>query len=413
MMVTKTTIVSIVLALALVLAAPASAQTYQVLYNFTGQSDGGNPEAGITLDHGGNLYGTTYEGGSSNCSSYGHVGCGTAFKLSRHTGGWTFAALHQFVGIDGANPEARVIFGPNGALFGTTNQGGGLGYGTVFELQPPANICPTPSCLWLLTQLTSFVSIYGPAYPGPGDLIFDAQGNIYGTSGGGGYLCDDGPCGTVYELSPSQQGWTVRYWEFGGGVNCCPVAGLLQYSPGVYYGTNSSLPGGLYEFTGDSLDVFYTFTEQSAALGGLTEDSAGLLYGTTSQGGTGGGGTFFSYLPGSPNITTLYNFNGPNQWGAGPTATLLMDAAGNFYGTTQIDGANQQGSVFKLSQSNGVWALTTLHDFTGGADGGQPFGQLSMDANGNIYGTAQYGGSSVGDCYQGLGCGVIFEITAN
>jgi uncharacterized repeat protein (TIGR03803 family) len=88
-----------------------------------------------------------------------------------------------------------------------------------------------------------------------------------------------------------------------------------------------------------------------------------------------------------------------------------MDASGNLYGTTHIDGANQQGSVFKLSQSNGVWTMTTLHDFTGAPDGGKPFGQLVMDSAGNLYGTTEYGGSSVGDCFQGLGCGVIFEIT--
>jgi len=67
--------------------------------------------------------------------------------------------------------------------------------------------------------------------------------------------------------------------------------------------------------------------------------------------------------------------------------------------------------VFKLSQSNGVWSLTTLHDFTGGADGGQPDGQLTMDTSGNLYGTAEVGGNSVGNCYQNLGCGVVFEIT--
>jgi uncharacterized repeat protein (TIGR03803 family) len=88
-----------------------------------------------------------------------------------------------------------------------------------------------------------------------------------------------------------------------------------------------------------------------------------------------------------------------------------MDASGNLYGTTQIDGAHQLGSVFKLSQSNGVWTLTTLHDITGDADGGQPFGQLTMDTSGNIYGTTQASGNSVGNCYQNLGCGVVFEIT--
>jgi uncharacterized repeat protein (TIGR03803 family) len=152
------------------------------------------------------------------------------------------------------------------------------------------------------------------------------------------------------------------------------------------------------------------FTEQSAAFGGLLLLGNELI-GTTSQGGTGGGGTVFKYSLAGSSLTTLYNFTGPNQFGAGPTATLLMDATGNLYGTTQIDGAHQQGSVFKLSESNGVWTLTTLHDFTGGSDGGLPFGQLTMDGSGNIYGTAQAGGNSVGNCYLNLGCGVVFEIT--
>ena len=119
----------------------------------------------------------------------------------------------------------------------------------------------------------------------------------------------------------------------------------------------------------------------------------------------------FKYVVSDSTLTILYNFVGTGEFEEGPTATLLMDAAGNLYGITHLDGAHRQGSVFKLSQSNGLWTLTTLHDFTGGADGGQPFGQLTMDASGNIYGTTQVGGSSVGNCYQGLGCGVVFEIT--
>jgi uncharacterized repeat protein (TIGR03803 family) len=415
----KTMLAVLTFAVALTFATqPASAQTYTVLYNFTGQTDGANPLAGLTLDRGGNLYGTASYGGSAICSAYGYVGCGTVFKLSRAGGGWTFATLHEFTSNpDGAHPSARVVFGPNGALFGTTSGGGTQGYGTVFQLQPPAQICPTVSCPWAETQLYSFQTLYGPAGASAGDLIFDPQGNLYGTTtGGGGFLCDDGPCGTAYELSRTGAGWFLATaWGFGGGISCCPVAGLVSDGSGNFYGvTPADYYGGIYKLSENSYPLpLYNFTQASSAMGGMILDSAGDLYGTTSQGGSGGGGTVFKFDIGSPTPTTLYSFPGPNQFGAGPTATLLMDAAGNLYGITQIDGAYQQGSVFKLSQSNGVWSLTTLHDFTGGTDGGQPFGQLVMDANGNIYGTAQAGGNSVGNCYHGLGCGVVFEIMPN
>ncbi|MGA2369440.1 MAG: choice-of-anchor tandem repeat GloVer-containing protein [Candidatus Korobacteraceae bacterium] len=410
---TKTILAALTLALALTMATPAaSAQTYSVLYNFTGQSDGGNPEAGVTFDEAGNLYGTTYQGGSTNCSMYHHIGCGTVFKLSHRGAGWTFGLLHEFNGSpDGANPEARVVFGPNGALFGTTSEGG-IGLGTVFQLQPPATFCPTPSCPWTETQLYSFDSEYGPANPGGGDLIFDPQGNMWGTTaGGGGYLCDDGSCGGVFELSRSGGGWNEHGFNPFEGISRNPYAGLVTDNAGNFYGTTSAGPGGLYSITSSgSGGTFLLFSQQSSALGGLFLSGSDLI-GTTSQGGTSKGGTVFEYSLTGSSLTTLYNFAGPYQSGAGPTATLLMDASGNLYGTTQIDGADLHGSVFKLSQSNGVWTLTTLHDFTGGADGGLPFGQLTMDASGNIYGTTQAGGNSVGNCYQNLGCGVIFEIT--
>lgn len=410
---TKTNLSVVALSLALIFVTQAAyPQSFQVIHNFQGESDGANPWAGVTLDGQDNLYGTTSAGGSADCDSYGLIGCGTVFKLSRHAGGWILATLHLFTNDpDGANPTARVVFGPGNVLFGTTSEGGQSGYGTAFQLQPPPTTCPTTSCPWLETQLYSFTNTYSAANPGPGDVIFDSQGNLYGTSGGGGYLCDDGICGTVYKLEPHEPQWFLDVWAFSGGVSCQPLGELLAAGEGLYYGTTSGFPGGIFDFNGRYLDSFYVFNGESSALGGLISDSSGNLYGTTSQGGTGGGGIVFEYVPGSSSITTLYNFTGPNQYGAGPTATLLMDAAGNLYGTTQTDGANQQGSVFKLSQSNGMWTMTDLHDFTGGADGGMPYGQLTMDANGNIYGTTKSGGNSVGNCYQGLGCGVVFEIT--
>ena len=396
-------------------AQPASAQTLHVLYNFTGQNDGANPAAGVTLDGAGNLYGTAATGGSSNCSYDGIVGCGTVFKLTHRGSAWLFAPLHGFTGNpDGGNPAARVVFGPRGILYGTTAQGGLDNYGTVFQLQPPSRICPTPSCPWSETQLYSFQGPYQAANPGGGDLAFDAQGNIYGTTlGGGGYLCDDQNCGTAYELSPDGQGgWSFTASAFDGGISYGPVAGLVRDTNGSFYGVTPQLPGGLFQFAG-TINLLNTFSNATGAVGGLVADSAGNLYGTTSQGGTNGGGIVFEFVPSTSSLTTLYNLTGSNNYGAGPTSTLVMDAAGNLYGTTHTDGAFGQGSVFKLTHSGGNWSLTTLHNFTGLSDGGQPFGQLTIDASGNLYGTTTLGGSSLGHCYLGVGCGVVFEITPN
>jgi uncharacterized repeat protein (TIGR03803 family) len=135
--------------------------------------------------------------------------------------------------------------------------------------------------------------------------------------------------------------------------------------------------------------------------GGLMRDSAGNLYGTTLTGGDNGGGTVYELSPsnGGWTFTTLYNFSG----NGGSFAVLIMDAAGNLYGTTIGDGAYGQGNVFKLTPSNGSWIYTSLHDFTGGSDGSQPYGQVTLDANGNLYGTASIGGPD--------NKGVVWEIT--
>jgi len=144
--------------------------------------------------------------------------------------------------------------------------------------------------------------------------------------------------------------------------------------------------------------------------GGVIVDAVGDLYGTTCCGGSGKGGTAWQLSP-SGLLNTLATFNGSGSYPPGSYAVLTMDAAGNLYGTTLIDGAYNEGSVFKLTPSDGGWTLTTLHSFTGGADGGSPYGQVILDANGTIYGTASAGGPTVGECQQNLGCGVVWEIT--
>jgi uncharacterized repeat protein (TIGR03803 family) len=391
----------------------ANAQTYSVIYNFTGGQDGSTPKAGVTLDEAGNLYGTTATGASfsGNCNPIG--GCGTVFELKRRSSGWLFNPLYTFQFSDGASPWARVVFGPEGLLYGTTTYGGnvnqfcsafpGPGCGVVFSLQPPATVCKTALCPWNERLLYKFTGGIDGSFPGYGDLVFDQSDNLYGTNPGG-------QNGVVYELSPSGDGETFNvlytfsnsgwfYNNQGAGVILDPAGNLY----GAVQGGGPYGGGAAYELTPSS--PYWTFTalhnNTGLSNGGLMRNSAGHLYGTTEWGGAYGGGTVYELSPsnGGWTFSTLYNLSGSS----GSNAVLIMDAVGNLYGTTLLDGAYGQGNVFKLIPSNGEWLYTSLHDFTGGSDGSQPYGQVTLDANGNLYGTASIGGPD--------NKGVVWEIT--
>src|SRR5579863_561468 len=146
---------ALVIVLSAALSQSTQAQTYQVLHTFTGGLDGQVPFSGLTLDRGGNLYGTASQGGDLTCDA--PFGCGTAYRLKPTGSNWTFSPLYNFTGgTDGNGPESRVIFGPDGALYGTTDTGGGsgcggIGCGTVFKLQPPATFCHSVFCSWTET----------------------------------------------------------------------------------------------------------------------------------------------------------------------------------------------------------------------------------------------------------------------
>jgi len=408
---------------AVAIAPGAHAQTFTVLHTFTG-ADGGEPRAGLTMDAAGNLYGTTYSGGvhSSHCFQ---AGCGTIFRLHPSGQGWTLTSLYSFHFTDGAQPEARVMFGPDGALYGTTFQGGTgpctfYGCGTVFNLRPPSTVCRSAPCEWNETVVLNFSGPDG-AYPGFGDLNFDSAGHMYGTTAEGGTQAN----GTVFELTKLPNGeWTENIdYNFtqisGKGAN--PNAGVLFDSAGNMY-TPTALGGYGYQrrcgdvvqltnspsgWTENDLYTFPCFAGGEFPVGGLIFDREGNLYGTTWEGGTDGGGLVYELSPsnGSWVFNILYsNFSG----GAGPEASLTMDAAGNLYGTTSTDGRHASGTVFKLTPSNGGWTYNTLYTFTGGSDGAQPISNIIFDANGNLYGTASAGGNTAG-CPGG--CGVVWEIT--
>jgi len=402
---------SLVLALSLSLFAPARAQTFTVIHTFQGP-DGANPRAGVTLGRGGHLYGTTELGGVG--------GFGTVFEMTSSESGWVLTKLFEFrdVQADGYYPVAPVVFGPDGALYGNVQYGGENYGGAVFKLQPPATICRAVSCPWTKTVLANLYGVYGLDPSGP--LSFDAAGNIYGTAqlGGNFNFCLAGGlgCGAVYELIKSQN-WALNslyaFTETNDGAY--PNGGVILDPAGNVYGT--VLGVNIFELTpsgsGWTFNVIASLSGNDGyyPYAGLIWDNAGNLYGAAADGGSGDGGTVFELSRSGAgwNVDVLASLSGSGGSYAGPLAALLRDSAGNLYGTSYSDGAFGCGSVFRLTPSGGGYSFTSLHDFTCGTDGANPYSTLTMDASGNLYGTAYYGGGS--ECVGGSGCGVVFEIT--
>jgi|SRR5271166_333100 len=389
---------------AIVAATPAQAQTYQVIHTFTAGADGGIPYAGLTMDAHGNFYGTTYYGGTH--------GYGTVFRMTLHGSSWILSPLYSFSGgSDGGEPQARVVFGPDGSLYGTTS------YGTVYNLRPAPTRQASAVVGWTVKTLYQFQGLQDGAFPA-GDVIFDRLGNLYGAVLLGGQGCYEG-CGSIYELTPSGGGWTKTVaYAFQGGSDGEAPEGVLLDSAGNLFGT--AYQGGEYgygtvfELTpssggwNETTPYAFNYMGNGGFLpeAGLIEDAAGNFYGSTSD-GPGSSGTIFELSPtdGGWTYTVLYNL--PSSYEGGPAAPLTMDAAGNLYGT--INGYCQecQGGIFKLTHSESGWTFTSLHDFTGGSDGGHPYSNVSIDANGNLFGTASTGGAGC----NGGGCGVAWEIT--
>ncbi len=407
-------------ALTMIATQPVRAQTFSVLHTFIDGADGANPDGGLTIDSAGNLYGTAANGGTG--------GAGTVYKLTHSGSGWTLSPLYSFSGgSDGAYPIARVTIGTNGTLYGSTASGGQgscnlyghNGCGTVFNLRPPASICKAVSCSWAESVLYRFTSGNDDGADPGGDLTFDQSGNLYGGTTEGG--CTE--TGVVYELTAAQGSWleTVVFCPNPTSQGAGPNGGVIFDRAGNIYGVLGAGPqgsgGAVYELTpsggGWNETTLYDFPNQPNdghdPVGGLIMDSVGNLFGTTSAGGSGGGGTVFELSPsqGGWIYNGLYSFTG-NYFG--PLDKLTMDTAGNLYGTRAYGGEYGYGSVFKLTPSGGGWTYTDLHDFTGETDGGYPQqAGVVLDSSGNIYGTVTLGGDR-SLCYQ-VGCGVVWEIT--
>lgn len=370
--------ISIAAALLLPIVCPAA--TLKVLYAFHGSPDGLAPESNLIFDAAGNLYGTTYAGGTGG----GCVGgCGTVFQLTPDgSGGFTEHVIHSFQGspVDGQNPQASLIFDAQGNLYGATDSGGrGLraASGTAFKLSPNTDGS------WTETVLHSFNGALDGGHDGgdpQGGLVFDAAGNLYGTTAGGGAGtgCGAGPatgCGIVFELTPTAGGnWQETI---------------------------------LHNFTNNHSDGW---TPES----GLIFDAAGSLYGTTYYGGAEpmGGGAVFKLTPASGGWqeSVLYSFHCAAD-GCSPYSGLVFDAAGNLYGTTVGGGdAGGNGVVYKLAHdAAGAWTETVIHTFAGGQDGIEPYGGPVLDAAGDVFGTTLNGGGGTNTgCAEG--CGTVYEL---
>jgi uncharacterized repeat protein (TIGR03803 family) len=341
--------------------------TEKVLHSFNG-SDGSKPFAGLIFDMAGNLYGTTTSGGGTGCGGYG---CGTVFQLTPGTNDkWTEKVLHSFNGADGYYPSAGLIFDATGNLYGTTSGGGtssgcNYGCGTVFQLAPGARDT------WTETVLHSFSNNGMDGYEPYGGLIFDATGNLYGTTfSGGGTGCGGGGCGTVFQLAPGARGrWTetaLHSFNNNGTDGITPQASLILNTTGGLYGTTTS--GGEYTF--------------------------GTVFQLTSSGGKW-------------TEKVLHSFNHTD--GYYPSAGLIFDATGNLYGTTWLGGGDGCGgdgcgTVFQLAPgANGTWSETVLHSFQHNKFGWAPVGGLILDSSGDLFGTTSTGGTQ--------GAGTAFEIT--
>jgi uncharacterized repeat protein (TIGR03803 family) len=427
--------------------------TYETLYKFAGGSDGSYPLAGLMLDAVGRLYGTTEFGGviSGKTPCPYQVGCGIIFQLTPHSGAaWTERVLHKFSGgKDGAEPLASLISDQKGNLYATASAGGGggcdylaVGCGAVLKLSP------ITGGKWTADPLYRFGASDG--FDPLSTLIADGAGNFYGTTNAGGqgpgYFegnsgqdCPYG-CGTVFKLSRTSNGdWSRSLLYSFTGINgdgAFPWGNLTFDDAGNLYGTTEW--GGAYGW-GTVVElmpssggrwkemVIYSFTgssDGSRPVAGLVFDAGGSLYGTTSVGGNNpacsrGCGTVFRLSPSGRGWkeTVLYSFGGANGDGAIPTASLILDAMGNLYGTTSLGGVGCQaggcGTAFKLSPTPGSgWEETVLHAFTDtNGDGVYPQGNLTRDDAGNLYGTT-YEGGTASHCGIGFtGCGTIFRLT--
>lgn len=365
---------------------PAPAQTLKALYSFTGAADGGDPFPAVIRDAAGNLYGTTDYAGTAFA--------GVVFKVSK-TGQET--VLYNFCSLsgctDGQYPYAPLVRDAAGNLYGTTQYGGTANLGVVFKLSASGQE----------TVLHSFTGGADGVYPYAG-LFRDAAGNLYGTTENGGTA----NLGVVFKISKTGKETVLH--SFTGAAN----DGSYPLSAGFYMDAKRNLysvtsqggtsgEGVLYKLSPKGkLTVLHSFTAGTTdgcyPYGTPAVDAHGNMYGGTGGCGTSNLGVVWKVSKNGTE-TILHNFAGASD-GQSPLAGVILDAAGNIYGTTNTGGAFGFGTAFEVNK-NGKFTL--LHTFTGGTDGKYLYGGLILDPKGRIYGTTINGGTG--------GYGTVWRIT--
>ncbi len=323
---------------------------HTVLYNLTGGADGGEPYKGVTLDGAGNLYGTAVTGGSGSCEG----GCGVTYKLTKSGDTWTQRVIHAFTGgADGSGPGSRVAVDKRGNVYGMTPTGGANGLGVIYLLRPRS------SAGYALRVIHTFTGASDGSSGSAGKLVLRG-GRIFGAATTGG----NHGSGTVFQLTPTQTGeWDFKtLYSFAGAPDgVFPYGALLFDAAGniygtTYYGGTNGL-GAVYKLSptlsGEwDETVIYSFqagNDGNSSISNLVSDPAGNLYGTTSEGGLGSG-TIFELSPG-PNETWIesipHSFQGSPD-GAFPYAGMAGDGSGSFFGATVHGGDTGDGTVYKF-----------------------------------------------------------------
>jgi uncharacterized repeat protein (TIGR03803 family) len=298
-------------------------------------------------------------------------------------------------------PGAPLVMDGQGRLYGTTEGGG---HGTIFELKPPK----VAGDAWIETLVHTFAGAPGDGSSPHAGLIMDSGHNFYGTTLEGGTNDE----GTVFEITSTGKEKLLYSFKGSGGDGFLPYASLVRGSNGSLYGATSrggaSDSGEVFEITSAGVySIIYSFRDNpdgADPVASLIIDSAGNLYGTTESGGTRGTGTVFELTPqpgGTWTEKVLHSFTGTPD-GMTPVSSLVSDSAGNLYGTTEYGGKNRFGTIFEWTSAG----LEILYSFKGGAtDGNFPQAGLLRDRKGNFYGTTGVAGGSGND-------GTVFDLTS-
>lgn len=415
---------SILISLAILLAfavAPSSAQTYEVLYNFS-TATGAQPMGQIAFDKAGNIYGTTEDGGSESA--------GTVFELSPPAApgaAWTETVLYSFSGTDagGYYPVGGITIDKLGNLYGTTTWGGGTrcNCGTVFKLEPPT----TPGGAWSYRTLHHFGGWPSDGSDPEAPVTVNNSGNIFGTTYTGGlyYNSSEEAGGVAFKLSPQGNGWVETVlWNFGApGDASYPMSDLVSDSLGNYYGTSivggSAGVGAVFKLSPPSAggtawteSVLYSFPLPGSEFGDFPQgslliDSHGNLFGTATGSIAFCCSSVFELSPPASGsawtIKSLYTFTLASS-SYGPVGLTKDSTAQNLYGVTSL--FRYYPVAFQLAKptgSGGAWTYSQLHAF-GSQDGAGPKTPPLWDTSGNLHGTVWGGGNKGGD-------GAIYEIT--